>query len=123
MIQCRLTHYLLGTTAGTNHVVEVIGLQQTVVGDAQAAVAVMEAGIKNRSVGSTAMNSESSRSHLIVSIRVDAYNVAANVTTTSKLHLVRACAAPSPVSHPSVSLSHWCVRVSVRACVLLACAC
>ena len=68
--------------------VEVSGLQMELVGDAAAAQRLMEAGIKNRSVGSTAMNSESSRSHLIVSIRVDAHNLATGLTAVSKLHLV-----------------------------------
>ena len=50
---------------------ESVWVCQVVCGSAEQAGQLMEAGLKNRAVGSTKMNDVSSRSHLVVSIRVD----------------------------------------------------
>ena len=63
-------------------------LQEQVCADEAAAVGVMEAGLKNRSVGATAMNAASSRSHLIVTLKVNCHNLVSGVHYESKLHMV-----------------------------------
>jgi kinesin family protein C2/C3 len=51
-------------------------------------VALMRRGSGNRATGATAMNDRSSRSHLIMSIRVVCRNLVSGVTVRSKLSLV-----------------------------------
>ncbi|GAB5360489.1 hypothetical protein AAMO2058_000632500 [Amorphochlora amoebiformis] len=48
----------------------------------------MASGIKNRSVGATKMNKDSSRSHLILSIYCEGYNHLTKATSYGKLHLI-----------------------------------
>lgn len=49
---------------------------------------VMEMGSKNRSVGSTAMNERSSRSHSVLTVIVDGFNHITQDRTHGCLHLV-----------------------------------
>ena len=67
---------------------EVVGLEEAVCGSAVEAQKVMEAGLKNRAVGATAMNAGSSRSHLVMTIRCDSHNAQTGRGHCSKLHLV-----------------------------------
>ena len=67
---------------------KVVGLEQRIVNTTEEVFAVMEEGKANRKVASTAMNSESSRSHLVVFITVTGYDKVTCKTSTAKLTLV-----------------------------------
>ncbi|EGD81408.1 kinesin family member C3 [Salpingoeca rosetta] len=49
---------------------------------------IMAMGDKNRSMAATKMNTDSSRSHLLLQLRVTGYNTISNTTTVGKLTLV-----------------------------------
>eukprot|EP00276_Gloeochaete_wittrockiana_P008853 CAMPEP_0184658688 /NCGR_PEP_ID=MMETSP0308-20130426/26510_1 /TAXON_ID=38269 /ORGANISM="Gloeochaete witrockiana, Strain SAG 46.84" /LENGTH=870 /DNA_ID=CAMNT_0027097865 /DNA_START=48 /DNA_END=2660 /DNA_ORIENTATION=+ len=49
---------------------------------------VMEMGSRNRKVGATAMNTDSSRSHLVLTVYVEGVNKATGIRSTGKLNLV-----------------------------------
>jgi hypothetical protein len=50
--------------------------------------AVLAVGQKNRSTGSTNMNEQSSRSHMILSVHVKATQVSSGAVAYGKLHLI-----------------------------------
>lgn len=49
---------------------------------------IMTTGAKNRSVGVTNMNEHSSRSHSVLTVKVEGSNTAAGITLFGKLHLI-----------------------------------
>eukprot|EP00729_Bicosta_minor_P011761 gene11761-25594_t len=67
---------------------KVAGLERRAVTSTEEVFAVMEEGKANRKVASTAMNSESSRSHLVVFINVDGCDKVSGAKTSAKLTLV-----------------------------------
>lgn len=68
--------------------VSVTGAVKTEVTSAQQLMATIEGGLKNRHVASTKMNFESSRSHLIISITIEATNLQTQNVTSGKLSFV-----------------------------------
>ena len=64
------------------------GLTQREVTSTEEVLAIMTEGKSNRKVASTAMNSESSRSHLVVFITVAGYNSVSLISSSAKLTLV-----------------------------------
>ena len=68
--------------------VYVKGLLEVFVGSVQEVYDVMRKGLTSRSVGSTTMNSESSRSHSIFMIYITQKSLSTGSTKTGKLYLV-----------------------------------
>ncbi len=64
------------------------GLTEEAVTDVDTVESVLSRGDSNRSVGSTAMNTDSSRSHLLFQINVSGNNKISKVTTSGRLTLV-----------------------------------
>jgi kinesin family protein C2/C3 len=66
----------------------VVGLEQRLVRSTEEVVATMADGARNRKVASTAMNSASSRSHLLVCITIDSTDRVTGASTSATLTLV-----------------------------------
>jgi kinesin family protein C2/C3 len=66
----------------------VAGLTEEQVSSADEIESILARGDANRSVASTSMNTDSSRSHSIMQILVSGYNTISKVTTVGKLTLV-----------------------------------
>ena len=75
------------SSAGTNGV-SVPGLSEESVKSLEDVERVMERGNSNRSTASTKMNTDSSRSHLLLQLTVTGYNTISKVTSVGKLTLV-----------------------------------
>jgi len=68
--------------------VVVQGVQEVVLHDVQQAEKIFEEGLSHRKTRKTKMNDESSRSHLIFSIVIEALNISTKVKTIGKLSFV-----------------------------------
>ena len=73
---------------------------------------VIEAGLARRRVSSTAMNRESSRSHLIITVCIESTNLQTQSVARGKLSFVDLAGSERCVC------SHWCCAAAVASAVL-----
>jgi len=78
----------LKIVAGKDGKNEVAGCNVVSVTSAEEVQKYLQKGKKNRHMSATAMNAESSRSHLIVTVFTNGYNRLTKVTTTGRLNLI-----------------------------------